>query len=102
MAEAKLQDELVLFDRCAETDTLESVSWDLTEDTLTVGKVGILRELSWLAGYANILGVEGLRAAMPGHTGDWYFTGDYPTPGGFKVLNTAFLNWRRGDERRAY
>jgi amidophosphoribosyltransferase len=46
--------------------------------------------------------VEGLRAAMPGHTGDWYFTGDYPTPGGYKVLNTAFLNWRRGDERRAY
>jgi amidophosphoribosyltransferase len=46
--------------------------------------------------------VEGLRAAMPKYTGDWYFTGNYPTPGGFRVLNTAFLNWRRGDERRAY
>ncbi len=46
--------------------------------------------------------VEGLRSAMPGHTGDWYFTGVYPTPGGYRVLNTAFLNWRRGDERRAY
>ena len=46
--------------------------------------------------------VEGLRAAMPRYTGDWYFTGNYPTPGGFRVLNTAFLNWRRGDERRAY
>ena len=46
--------------------------------------------------------IEGLRAAMPGYTGDWYFTGDYPTPGGYRVLNTAFLNWRRGDERRAY
>jgi amidophosphoribosyltransferase len=46
--------------------------------------------------------VEGLRAAMPEHTGDWYFTGEYPTPGGYGVLNTAFLNWRRGTDRRAY
>ncbi len=45
---------------------------------------------------------EGRRAAMPEHTGDWYFTGEYPTPGGYRVLNTAFLNWRHGDERRSY
>ena len=46
--------------------------------------------------------VEGLRAAMPAHAGDWYFTGEYPTPGGYRVLNTAYLNWRKKDERRAY
>ncbi|MFM7133922.1 MAG: amidophosphoribosyltransferase, partial [Planctomycetota bacterium] len=47
--------------------------------------------------------VEGLRAAMPDHAGDWYFTGEYPTPGGYRVLNTAYLNWRRGaDGKRAY
>jgi len=46
--------------------------------------------------------VEGLHAAMPGYTGDWYFTGNYPTPGGFRVLNTAYLKWRRNDESRAY
>jgi amidophosphoribosyltransferase len=46
--------------------------------------------------------IEGLRAAMPEHTGDWYFTGEYPTPGGYRVLNTAYLNWRRGDGSRAY
>ncbi len=46
--------------------------------------------------------VEGLRTAMPEHRGDWYFTGEYPTPGGYRVLNRAFLNWRRGHERRAY
>jgi amidophosphoribosyltransferase len=47
--------------------------------------------------------VEGLRSAMPEHTGDWYFTGQYPTPGGYRVLNTAFLNWHRGnDGARAY
>ncbi|MCE2883413.1 MAG: hypothetical protein LW806_00740 [Planctomycetaceae bacterium] len=43
--------------------------------------------------------VEGLRSAMPEHTG----TGNYPTPGGYRVLNTAYLNWRRGnDGARAY
>ena len=47
--------------------------------------------------------VSGLRSAMPEHTGDWYFTGEYPTPGGYKVLNTAYLNWRRGESgKRAY
>ncbi|MCP4835063.1 MAG: amidophosphoribosyltransferase [Phycisphaera sp.] len=46
--------------------------------------------------------LPGLHEAMPGHTGDWYFTGDYPTPGGYRVLNTAYLNWRKNDERRAY
>ena len=47
--------------------------------------------------------IEGLRAAIPGHTGDWYFTGDYPTPGGFRVLDRSFLNWREGlREHRAY
>ncbi|MDA1008225.1 MAG: amidophosphoribosyltransferase [Planctomycetota bacterium] len=46
--------------------------------------------------------VEGLRTAMPASTGDWYFTGDYPTPGGFATLNRAFLDWRRNIERRAY
>jgi amidophosphoribosyltransferase len=46
--------------------------------------------------------VDGLRASMPRFTGDWYFTGEYPTPGGYRVLNTAFLRWRAGDGRRAY
>jgi amidophosphoribosyltransferase len=46
--------------------------------------------------------VDGLRDAMPGFTGDWYFTGDYPTPGGYKVLNTAYLKWRKNDQTRSY
>ncbi|MAH65111.1 MAG: amidophosphoribosyltransferase [Phycisphaerae bacterium] len=46
--------------------------------------------------------LHGLHEAMPDHTGDWYFTGDYPTPGGYRVLNTAYLNWRKHDESRAY
>jgi amidophosphoribosyltransferase len=46
--------------------------------------------------------VEGLARAMPEHTGDWYFTGNYPTSGGFKVLNRSYVQWYRGNKSRAY
>ena len=46
--------------------------------------------------------IEGLRAACPNHTGDWYFTGDYPTPGGNRVVNRAYINYREGRNVRAY
>lgn len=46
--------------------------------------------------------IEGLRAACPGHTGDWYFTGHYPTPGGNRVVNRAFINYVEGKNVRAY
>ena len=36
---------------------------------------------------------EGLRAACPNHTGDWYFSGNYPTPGGTKLVNEAYINY---------
>ena len=48
------------------------------------------------------LSVEDLHKACPGHTGDWYFTGDYPTPGGNKVVNKAFINYMEGKNVRAY
>ena len=46
--------------------------------------------------------VENLHAACPNNTGDWYFTGNYPTPGGNKVVNKAFINWKEGKNERAY
>ena len=46
--------------------------------------------------------VENLHIACPGHLGDWYFTGDYPTPGGNKVVNRAFINWMEKRNERAY
>ncbi len=46
--------------------------------------------------------VENLHKAIPGHTGDWYFTGDFPTPGGNRVVNTAFINYIEGRKGRAY
>ena len=47
-------------------------------------------------------GIEALHEAIPNDLGDWYFTGDYPTPGGNKVVNTAFINYIEGVNLRAY
>ncbi len=46
--------------------------------------------------------VDNLHKAIPGHLGDWYFTGAYPTPGGNRVVNRAFVNFMKGVEIRAY
>ena len=46
--------------------------------------------------------VESLHKACPKNLGDWYFTGNYPTPGGNKVVNQAFINFYEGVKKRAY
>jgi amidophosphoribosyltransferase len=46
--------------------------------------------------------IENLHAAVPNHTGDWYFTGKYPTPGGYRVVNQAYLNYFEKSEGRSY
>jgi amidophosphoribosyltransferase len=46
--------------------------------------------------------IEDLHECCPTNTGDWYFTGNYPTPGGNKVVNRAFMNYVEGNKNRAY
>jgi amidophosphoribosyltransferase len=46
--------------------------------------------------------IEDLHKSCPGNLGDWYFTGDYPTPGGNKVVNKAFMNYMEGKNVRGY
>ncbi|GAB1489472.1 amidophosphoribosyltransferase [Opitutaceae bacterium] len=46
--------------------------------------------------------IENLHAAVPDHTGDWYFTGKYPTPGGYRVVNQAYINYYEQAEGRSY
>ena len=46
--------------------------------------------------------IENLHKACPTSTGDWYFTGNYPTHGGNRVVNTAFVNFYEGNKKRAY
>lgn len=46
--------------------------------------------------------IEDLHEACPDHRGDWYFSGDYPTPGGNRLVNNAFINWVEGEENRPH
>jgi amidophosphoribosyltransferase len=46
--------------------------------------------------------LDNLHKACPNHLGDWYFSGNYPTPGGNKVVNKALMNWMEGKNQRAY
>ena len=46
--------------------------------------------------------IDGLHTACPDHAGDWYFSGNYPTPGGNKVSNQAFVNFIEKNDKRAY
>jgi amidophosphoribosyltransferase len=46
--------------------------------------------------------IDGLHNACPENLGDWYFSGNYPTPGGNRVVNRAFMNYYEGKSVRAY
>ena len=46
--------------------------------------------------------ISSLHIACPDHKGDWYFSGEYPTPGGNKVVTQAFINYVDGVKKRAY
>ena len=46
--------------------------------------------------------IENLHKSCPSHRGDWYFSGNYPTPGGNRVVNKAFINFYEGKSKRAY
>jgi amidophosphoribosyltransferase len=77
----------------------ESFSYEQLSD-----KIGELLNSNGLNSELKIVyqTVEDLHKACPGHKGDWYFTGDYPTPGGNVVANRSFINYIRGKNVRAY
>ncbi len=61
------------------------------------------REIEWRGEIQIIFQtIENLHAAVPHHSGDWYFTGKYPTPGGYRVVNQAYLNYFEKHAGRSY
>lgn len=74
-----------------------------TDDEISKQVAKMLRTPETAAGVDIVYQtVDGLHQACPGHTGDWYFTGNYPTPGGNRVVNRAFVNYIEGRNDRAY
>jgi amidophosphoribosyltransferase len=74
-----------------------------TDDEIS-GQIAVMLRAPGIGAKVEIVyqTVEGLHQACPGHTGDWYFTGNYPTPGGNRVVNRAFVNYMEGITARAY
>jgi amidophosphoribosyltransferase len=61
------------------------------------------RSITWKGEFELIFQtVENMFAALPGHRGAWYFTGDYPTPGGYRVVNQSYINYYEKTEGRSY
>lgn len=81
------------------TEIYQPFSFEQISERISV----IIRNSSIKADVSIIFqSVEDLHRACPNNHGDWYFTGNYPTPGGNKVVNTSFINFIEGKNQRAY
>ncbi|BET68393.1 amidophosphoribosyltransferase [Opitutales bacterium ASA1] len=73
------------------------------EISAKIGKLVRPRDVPWQGEVIVIYQtIENLHAALPHHGGDWYFTGRYPTPGGVRVVNQAFVNYYEKNQGRSY
>ena len=73
------------------------------EISARISRIVYPRNVEW-AGEVEVIyqTVENLHAAVPNHSGDWFFTGNYPTPGGFRVVNQAYINYFENSSARSY
>ena len=88
-----------------QTNHVSKIYEPFTPDEISAKIVELVRpkNIEW-QGEMEILfqTIENLHIAVPNHTGDWYFTGKYPTPGGYRVVNQAYLNYFEKSEGRSY
>ena len=86
-------------------NVVKKVYEPFTDEELSkeIAQIVYPEDLAW-SGEVELLylPVEKLRECIPGPVGDWYFTGDYPTPGGYTTVLRAYCHWHEGNEGRAY
>ncbi|TFH34424.1 MAG: amidophosphoribosyltransferase [Bacteroidia bacterium] len=84
-------------------NTVKNIYRPFTSDQISA-KIAVMLRLPVIKADLEVVyqSIEGLHSACPDHTGDWYFTGDYPTPGGNRVVNKSFINFVEGRDERAY
>lgn len=78
---------------------------DFTDEQISqkIAELVMPRDADWTGELQIIFQkIDSLHQACPDHQGDWYFTGNYPTPGGLKVLNQAFINYYENKDGRSY
>ena len=85
------------------TNVVKEIYKEFTTEQISK-KIGELLRSKEITAEVDIIyqSIEGLHKACPDNTGDWYFTGNYPTPGGNKVVNKSFINYMEGENVRAY
>jgi len=78
--------------------------YDLFTDDEISAKISEILKPNHIFSNVDILyqSIDNLHVACPNHTGDWYFSGNFPTPGGNRVVNKAFINFMEGKDARAY
>lgn len=87
----------------SERNMVKEIYAPFTEDEVSAKITEILRPDDFEANLEIVYQpLENLAKAIPDHLGDWYFSGDYPTPGGNQVVNQAYLNFYEGKSVRAY
>ncbi len=87
------------------TNPVKAIYEPFTEAELSaeVSRLVYPEDLAWKGTVEVIFqSIEGMKSAIPVHNGDWYFTGDYPTPGGYKVVNQAFVAYFDKTGERPY
>jgi amidophosphoribosyltransferase len=107
--EAKLQE---VYEKCKSQQILpkEQISnyvkelYDLFTDEELSKKISQIIRLDDVKAEVEVIyqTVENLHIACPGHSGDWYFSGNFPTPGGNRVINNAYINYMEGRNERGY
>ena len=78
--------------------------YDPFTDEIISNKIAAILKLDEINAKVEVIfqTVDGLHKACPKNLGDWYFTGNYPTPGGCRVVNQAFINFVEKNNKRAY
>ncbi len=84
---------------------VKGVYADFTDEEVSaeISRMVYPEEIEW-HGEVDVIfqTIENLRASIKGDCGDWYFTGDYPTPGGYAMVNSAYIRWYEGIGGRSY
>jgi amidophosphoribosyltransferase len=95
--------ELIVTDQLHSMNVVKQVYKPFTNEELT-NKIAQLITPKNLGLPVDVIyqDIESLHAACPNNLGDWYFTGNYPTPGGNRVVNKAFMNYMEGKNTRGY
>lgn len=92
-------------ERPVDVNYVQEIYESFTDDEISakIAELVYPRDVEWNGELQVIYQtVENLQQALPEHKGDWYFTGNYPTPGGYHVVNRAFINYYEKAKGRAY